>query len=321
MFSEILKIIPKLETKDLAQMERTLNSRFARVAKTFAKGIGNALKGGGIAGIALGLIDKLLNPLKETQEAMDRILKSSDDIVTNAKQFNTSSGRLFKLVQLAKSTGLDQDNLFTLITKFQTAVAEAKQDPKKVTSVRNFTDNKDTAEGFFEFIQALQRMEKSQQLLVQQEVFGEKQILKMADFLQTDFGSQTKLIGAKAGDSYSSSLEKLGGLNDLQDALTAKRELNDTVKKAGIMNEGMIRSRDRAEQILLDQENARIRSYQNLQAISDTTTKIMGLIEQGLNQLGKFINFLTPAVNKLVDAIGKLSTSRIFRGIFGGGDN
>ena len=322
MFSEILKIIPKLETKDLANMERTLNQRFARVAKKFGGGLMNVLKGGGFAGIALGLIDKLLNPLKETQEAMDKILKSSDDIVTNAKQFGTTSGKLFKLVQLGKSTGLDQDNLFQLITKFQGAVAQANANPKddSVSSVRKFANEKDIAAAFFEFIQQLQKMDKNTQVLVQQQVFGEKQILRMADFLQTDFAAQTKLLGAKEGDKYTPALEKLGGLNDLQDALAARRELDDTVKKAGIMNEGMIRSRDRAEQILLDQENARIRSYQNLQAISDTTTKIMGLVEKGLNELGKFINFLTPAINRITDAIGKLSTSRIFRGIFGGGD-
>lgn len=320
MFSEILKIIPKLETKDLSNMERTLNSRFARVAKKFGGGIANILKGGGIAGIALGFIDKLLNPLKETQEAMERILKSSDDIVTNAKQFGTTSGKLFKLVQLGKSTGLEQDNLFQLITKFQGAVAQAKANPKdqSVSSVRQFANDQDIADAFFQFIQQLQKMDKSTQILVQQQVFGEKQILKMADFLQTDFAAQTKLIGAKPGEAYTPSLEKLGGLNDLQDALAARRELNDTVKKAGIMNEGMIRSRDRAEQILLQQENARIASYQNLQAISDTTTKIFGLVEQGVSLLGGFITKITPVINRLTDTLSKLAGSRWVRGLFGG---
>jgi hypothetical protein len=47
MFSEILKIIPKLDSKDLANMERTLGIRFARVAKKFGGGIMSVLKGGG----------------------------------------------------------------------------------------------------------------------------------------------------------------------------------------------------------------------------------------------------------------------------------
>lgn len=320
MFTEILKIIPKIDDAALKKIEAALNSRFARVAKKFGGGIVNVLKGGGIAGIALSFIDKVLNPLKETQEAIERTLKASDDIVTNAKQFNGTSGELFKLVQLGKSTGLDADNLFMLITKFQTAVAEAKADPNKATSVRNFVGQENTIQAFYQFIQELQKMNKSQQLLVQSEVFGEKQILKMADFLQTDFKAQTKLIGAKDAATYTPSLEKLGGLNDLTDALTARRELQDTLRKGSIINEGMVRARDRSEQIALQQENARIASYQNLATISDTTTKIMGLVENGVSLLGGFITKITPVIQRLTDTLSKLAGSRWVRGLFGGDD-
>ena len=320
MFSEILKIIPKLETKDLSQMERTLNTRFARVAKKFGQGMVSVLKGGGVAGIVLGLIDKLLNPLKETQEAIERSLKASDDLVTNAKQFNTTAGKLAKLQAFGKSAGLDAENLSTLILKFQTAVAEAKADPNKKTSVRNFVGEKDTAEAFFQFIQALKEMDSTQKLLVQQEVFGEKQILKMSDFLESDFKDISKYFSRVSTDKLTTDINKTGKLNDLADTLTAKRELEDFGSKARSISESMIRQRDQSERLLLDQENARIRSYNNLAAISDTTTKIMGLVEQGLSQLGKLINIVTPTINRLADAMGKLSTSRIFRGIFGGED-
>jgi hypothetical protein len=320
MFSEILKIKPQLDAKDLSNMERTLSSRFSKVAKKFGGGIMSVLKGGGIAGIALGLIDKLLNPLKETTDAMERILKMSDDVVTNAKQFGTSSGQLFRLIKFAQAAGLEQDNLFQLITKFQTAVAEAKSDPTKQTSVRNFVGVEDSAAGFFEFIQSLQKMGKTQQLLVQQEVFGEKQILKMADFLQTDFGALEKRLGLKNANAYNPALEKLGNLNDLRDERTAAREARDLLVKGRTLNEGMVLAEDRAKQIELNQENARLASYQNLQAISDTTTKIMGLVEQGLAQLGKFISFVTPAINRIVDTLSKLSGSRVFKSFFGGED-
>src|SRR5687767_8200002 len=107
MFSEILKIIPQLDSGDLAKLESSLSGRFTRIAKKFGKGLGSILTGGGIAGLALGLIDKLLNPLKDVQEAIDRSLKDSDDLVTNAKQFDTTAGKLAKLVALGKSTGLE----------------------------------------------------------------------------------------------------------------------------------------------------------------------------------------------------------------------
>ena len=325
MFSEVLKIIPKLDPKDLQNMEKTLQSRFTKIAKGFGKGLGSILKGGGIAGIALGLIDKLLNPLKEVQESIERTLKTSDDLATNANQFNTTTGKLFKLVQLAKATGLDQDNLFTLITKFQTAVAQAKADPAdgSVSSVRNFTNQKDTAEGFFEFIQSLQKMDKNQQVLVQQQIFGEKQILRMADFLQSDFHKLFTQVGLDKVTSgkLTNSIEKLAGLNDLADALTARRETQDIMAKSGVINEGMIRARDKSERLALEKENKRIQSYENLASISDTVSRIEGIITEGLSQLGKFISWITPTLNRIVTSIEKFTSGPMAKGIikwFGG---
>lgn len=327
MFSEILKITPQIDPKDLAKMERTLQSRFTKIAKNFGKGITNVFKAGGIAGIALALIDKVLNPLKEVQEAIDRTLKSSDDIATNAAQFNTSTGKLFKLIQLAKATGLDQDNLFMLITKFQTAVAQAQANPAdgSVSSVRNFTNDKDTAESFFDFIQSLQKMDKNTQLLVQQQIFGEKQILKMADFLQTDFTKKFSEVGLDkiSTTKLTGSIEKLAGLNDLADVLQARRETQDIIAKSGVINESMIRSRDQSERLNLQKENARIKSYNDLAAISDSVTKIMGLVENGLGLLGNLINKLTPFVDKMTAAVDRWMKSPMVRGIkslFGGED-
>src|SRR4051812_39877327 len=136
VFKEILQIIPRLSSSDLASMDATLSRRFSNIAKKFGKGLLATLTGGGIAGIGLGLIDKLLNPLKETQDAIDRTLKQGDDIVTYAKQFGTTSGKLYRLMQIAKSTGLDEGSFFMLLEKFQATVAEAAADPKKQTSVR-----------------------------------------------------------------------------------------------------------------------------------------------------------------------------------------
>lgn len=319
MFKEILQIIPKLSPSDLNNMERSLGRRFTGIAKKFGKGLVSTLMGGGIAGIALGLVDKLLNPLKETQEAIDRVLKQGDDIVTNAKQFGTTAGKLFRLQQLAKSTGLDEGSLFMLIEKFQGAVAQAVLDPEKATSVRNYVGQKDTAEAFFQFIQALQKMDKTQQVLVQQEVFGEKQILKMADFLQTDFTAQAKLLGGPSSEKLTPAIEKVGNLNDLKDALEARRNLNDMMAKAGAINENMIRAQDRAAKLELEKENQRIKSYENLAAISEASARITNLVDQGVGMLGGLVTKVT----NLTENVKKLSESRVIKGFLkwtGGGD-
>lgn len=315
MFKEILKIIPMLENKDLNQMERNLGSRFTKIAKKFGKGLVGALAGGGIAGLAIGLIDKLLNPLKETQDAIDRVLKQGDDIVTNAKQFGTTAGKLFKLQALAKSTGLDPESLFMLVNKFQNAVAEAKADPTKQTSVRKFVGQTDTAEAFFGFIQALQKMDKSQQLLVQQEVFGEKQTLKMADFLQTNFASQLQILKARPSEQYTPGLEKLGTLNDVKDALEARRELEDVLKKSNLINPQMVMSQNARAQLELDRENTRIGSYKALASVDLGVSKITAIIEKGALDLIK----VAEKASSLNDLVMKLSVSRVFKGILGSG--
>lgn len=314
MFKQILWLVPKIDSKDLNNMERTLGTRFTKLAKRFGKGMVAALSGGGIAGLALGLVDKLLNPLKETQEAIDKTLKQGDDLVTNAKQFGTSAGKLFRLQQLGKSTGLEEGSLNLLLEKFQTAVAEAAQDPNKETSVRAFVGNTDTASAFFEFVQSLQKMEKNQQLLVQKEVFGEKQILKMAEFLQTDFGAQQKLIGGPSADQLTPSLEKLAGLSDLTDALEARRTLEDTAAKAAIINEGVVRSRDTQLRQEQERENKQIKSYDDLAAIAVSSTALLDL---GKEAILKVTSMLVKVTN-LADFAARISGSRAARGVQGG---
>lgn len=318
MFSEVLKIKPQLDSSDASKMERNLTQRFGKISKKFAKGLGAALLGGGVTGLALGLIEKLLNPLKETQETIDKMLKQGDDIVTNAKQFGTTAGKLFKLQQLAKSTGLDPDALFMAMNKFQVAVAEAKADPTKQTSVRKFVDKTDTADAFFEFIQGLQvlgKQDKGKELLVQQEVFGEKQILKMADFLQTDFSKQMGKVGLLDSEAYTPSLEKLGGLNDRKDELAAGNEAIDMVNKASVINAGMIGQQAMQQSLQNQRETERISAYKQLADINRITETALAVLEKGALDL---VKILSNSAN-LSSFASQLSVSRIFRGILGGG--
>ena len=326
MLTDILKIIPKMDSSDLKKLEDQLQSRFTKISKKFGKGLMDVLKGGGIAGLALGLIDKLLNPLKAVQESIDRTLKTSDDLATQANQFNTSSGKLFKLVQIGKSAGLDQEGLFTLITKFQTAVAQAKADPndQSVSAVRNFTNEKDTALTFFNFIQSLQKLDRNQQLLVQQQVFGEKQIGKMSEFLNLDFAKQFRATGLdrQSSETFTKAIDKMAKLSDLADILKVKNENKDIIDKSRVINESMIKQRAKSDALALEKENLQIKSYNDLAAISDTVSKIMLIVEQGVGLIGKLINMVTPFINQATDFMQKFLKSPLMRGVrglFGGG--
>ena len=326
MLTDILKIIPKMDSSDLKKLEDQLQSRFTKISKKFGKGLMDVLKGGGIAGLALGLIDKLLNPLQQVQESMDRMLKTSDDLATQANQFNTSSGKLFKLVQIGKSAGLDQEGLFTLITKFQTAVAQAKADPndQSVSAVRNFTNEKDTVANFFNFIQQLKKMDTDLQLLVQQQIFGEKQIGKMSEFLNLNFAKQLRETGLdrQSSETFTKAIDKMAKLSDLADILKVKNENKDIIDKSRLINESMIKQRAKSDALALEKENLQIKSYKDLAAISDTVSKIMLIVEQGVGLIGKLINMVTPFINQATDFIQKFLKSPLMRGVrglFGGG--
>lgn len=316
MFKVLLKVIPNLSPTDLNKMDQQLRRRFMNLAKSFGKGLTNVLKGGGIAGIAIGLIDKLLNPLKETQDAIDKMLKTGDDLVTNAKQFGTTAGRLAKLQALGQSTGLDSDNLNMLLAKFQTSLAEASADPTKQTSVRNFVGEADTAEAFYKFIQSMQAMTKEQQILVQQEVFGEKQILKMADFLQSDFSELSKSFDKFDINKLDAAANKLGNLSDLNDTLGAQRGLQDILSKGGAINQGMIQTIDKNARLEQQRESDRIKSFQTQALISEGVSKIGALLEKGMFMITEMLTNL----KGVKETIDNFKGSRLLKGIFGGGD-
>lgn len=314
MFTEILKIVPKVDQSGLNQMERSLTTRFQKIAKGFGKGLKAAVTGGGIAtllALAGSAIDKLLNPLKETQEAIDRILGKADDISTNAKQFGTTSGKLFKLQQFGVANGLDPEALSVLIGKFQAAVAEAKADPKKDTSVRKFAGMEDMAEGFFEFIQGIQKLPKAQQVLVQQEVFGEKQILKMSDFMNSDFGPLQKRLKLKDSTAYTPGIEKLADINDRSDEYTAMRNAKDMETKGRIINMGMASAKNASEQRALNQENKRIESYQDLKRVSELSEKIANSTENGYLFMLKELSGALDVFKSMLTAIETLGSTLI----------
>lgn len=348
MWTEFLKVKPVLDSVDLNRMMSQLSSRFATVAKKFGVGLKNAITTGGIFGLATAAINKLLNPLKETQDTLDRLLNGADDLVTMARQFETTSGKLFKLQQLGKSTGLDEATLQTLLTKFQVALAEARQESKETTKplserpnfaiLKDFIGEKDTAEAFFQFAQTLQKQNKDTQVLVQSQIFGEKLIGRSSEFFQTDFQKQLETIGAKDSEVYTPALEKTAGLSDLRDALTAKRTLDDAINKSRVLNEGMIVAIDKSEKALLQQEEFRLKSFETLKTAAAATDQIKFKLEEGFTYLTKFVPDILGAILRVEEAIKfyagigseiatwlrKISESRFMRGIggfFGGGSD
>lgn len=317
MFKEILKIIPQVDNKDLSKMERSLGRRFKKIAKKFGSGLKTALLGGGIAGLAVGLINKILNPLKEVQESIDRILTQGDDLKTYAKQFNTTPGELAKLQAFGESTGVSREFLFQLISRFQTRVAESKQDPNLKSSVREFVGRDDTAQAFFDFVQNLKKLDPGDQAIVQKQIFGEEAAVRTADFLQADFNALNKQFSQITADEINKAVNRTAGLSDLKDSLKAQRNLEDLISKSRLINEKVIRSEDERERINLQRESERIKAYNSISTISETSARILTLVEKAVLSLTEMITKLS----NLENFTKQIKPSRIFRGLFGGDDD
>lgn len=326
MFTDILRIKPQLDDKDLNAMDKKLSQRFSKIAKGFGKGLKLA------AGLALGasVLDKLINPLQDVKAAIDRTLGKADDIVTNAGQFNTTTRNMVKLRALADVNGLGPEQLDTLLTKFQGAVAQFRANPKdeSVSSVANFAGEKDIAVGFFNFITSLQKMNKDQQVLVQQQVFGEKQILKMAEFLQANFEESAKTLQKVDFDKVAKSAEKLAGLEQIDRNNKVIRGLNDIVDKSNVINKGTIANVNKSEVNALMRENGQIArsaaafsAEENIAKLSENVEKLGNQLLTAIPEIFSVLNGIANLLKKSIEGwamiIDLVKKSPLMRGIGG----
>jgi hypothetical protein len=223
------------------------------------------------------------------------------------------------------------ENIDLLLTKFQGAVAQAKQNPNDPnnSAVRNYIGENDTAKAFYNFILQLQKMDKNQQVLVQQQVFGEKQILKMAEFLQdTGFQESAKSLEKVNFAKAAKGAESLAELNDRMAANRTVNELRDLTNKAAVIDRSTIANVNQSEINALRRENGRIgRSAQAFTA-EERMAEIQDNVEKLTTELITQLPILMDGLNTVVDLLRKsvegwrmifdlLKNSTIVRGIKG----
>lgn len=304
MLTEILKIQARLDELEANQLENKLNSRFSRIAKGFGRG----LKIAAVASLGAAVLDKLINPLQEVKAAIERTLGKADDVVTNAKQFNTTTENLLKVRSLGNVRGLSNESVDMLLTKFQGAVAQASLNPNDPSnsSVRNYVGQKDTAAAFYHFITELQKLDKNQQVLVQQQVFGEKQVLKMAEFLQ-DTGFKESADSLKKVDfgKAAAAAESLAHLADKNEANKTVRELLDLGGKAKVIGAGTVQNLNKSEINNLNRENNRIGRSDQAFSAEERMAAIQDNLEKLSNELLTKIPILFDTMDVMVGLLRK----------------
>lgn len=319
MFKEVLEITPKMNSTDLAKMEKSLGTRFANAAKSFGHGLMNAIKGGAIA----TLIEKFLNPLKEIQDSIDKTLEKGSTLSTQAKQFGSSSGELAKLHAFGAASGIDDQQLNILVEKFQSAVTSATQNPGEHSAVRQFVGQKDMVQGFFDFIQNLKKLDETNQLQVQEEVFGAKQTLKMSEFLHADFNELNERFKDINVADLTKASEHIAKLANEDQANKAYNRLQDIIDKSDSLgrSKNVIGLRDTVDQTQLARENDRIERFDQVQSASLKIDKIQEDLEKLVNTIVTklpfildSLTFITTDLTKGVNAIGGMSAA-ISRGV------
>lgn len=324
MWREVLRIFPRLDPATTRQMEQTLTRRFMNVSKKFGRGLLQVVKGS-ILGISVTLLAKLLNPLQEVEDRIKALLGQGDDARELADRFNSTPGTVRRIQAVGQSLGVTPERLNDLMTKYAEAVETAREelaDPNKEKSestkvIREFTNEKDMAEGFFKFLQSLNAQGKAQGIDARQKteraIFGQTQFGAARRLIEADFEGEFKRAGIPGAEKLDKALTKLAQLQDLQNQRAAGREANELIGASSLTNKKMIEDMARAEELRIERENKNLAAFDDLKKASNGIQEIMN----GINEL---VKLMTKGLGLLGELLKKLSESRLFRGIFGGGN-
>jgi hypothetical protein len=161
VFTEILKVVPRIDAAAAAVMENRLTKRFAKVSKAFGKGLNMMMKGN-ILFLSAGLIASLLNPLEKIHDKIKDLLGQGADIEEFSAKLGINPKDLVKLETVGQSLGVSPDRLREMLTKYAEAVEKAREQLGDPTSERSLSTmaiadliDKDLALGFQEALKRI----------------------------------------------------------------------------------------------------------------------------------------------------------------------
>lgn len=315
MISEIVKLVPEADRAALNKMFSTLSSRFSQIAKMFGKGLKVAMTAAPFLAIGGAILSKLLNPLQESEEIIDRILQKTGDTEDTAEDLGTTAGNLLRLGFLGEAKGVDADTMKQLLTKFQGALVEerlAAQDPtKQAGTLREFIGEQDSSKAFFNFLQALNNrdlVDRDTAIAAQSEIFGEKLRGRTAQFFNAKPEElQMILDRLPSAGTLQSAFDKAAPVADQNDLLKASRNADDLVTKMNLMDPGKVLGLDASDRQKMRAQNEGLARFDSLKtssiAIQELTHKIdqyaTKLINEGAPLFLKAVQNLEIAITAL----------------------
>lgn len=340
MFTEILKIKPKLDTASAKQAENSLSKRFGRVSKKFGAGLKGAIKGN-LLFMSLGFIAGMLNPLKDVEERFRALMGEGNDLRESAEIAGTTPAKMQVLRDTAFVTGnITPDKLDGMLKSFMNAVDKARieqseiiksGDPTRKLSeessfVKDWLNSTDMAEAFSEFLQSLKPLGKStiegKEVIngtelalrnkVETSVLGEQQRGGAKRFIETDFAEAYKSVSANDPNAVNRATDNITKQSTIDRLLEVNRKRDDFVAMAGQLNTSRVVDMQTRQQVDDKKIQDQARAYETLSSMASglneiiSTMKIfMELISNGLGQIGSLLKALNLSrnVRGVVDSI------------------
>jgi len=305
VLEETIKLKPELDKGGLEKMFRDLNKRFSNVAKTFGRGMSMALRAAPFLAIASTIAAKLSSPLEKAEMIIDKILGKSGDLTDAADEFETTPGKLARLEAVGGMKGVDESTMRMLLSKFQTDLAQERETMRlnpdaKPGLLRNFVDERDTAEAFFQFIQSLQKLSPEERTLAQTTVFGERVRGRASPFFnEKDFEGLLARLPSEI--EFNKATEYADNLADRLDIIKVVNEANNYIKKSPMIKDNMITDIGRGQQQVMDQETQTLLRYSNNQAMY---LELMGIANRIDKAFTRLLDETGPTLIKAIQKVG-----------------
>jgi hypothetical protein len=285
--TEIVKIKPVLEHSAVQAMEKTLNQRFKNVAGKFGRGLSGAFRTGFkflIGGAALGYLMKILNPIRETNDAINETLNNADSIDTQSKQFGTTSGKLARTMAVTGAVGLTQDETIQAILRMQEKIGLARTGEDK--TLEKFVDIKDSVVAFKEVIKSLREMtDKEKMLVMAGDIFGGRAAIsgKFSELFQTDIEAMEKRMRLPGEGEITSSMTRLASIEEFKRVGEGKQALTDLLNKSREITKETIRKQLEAKRLDDERTTSQIKGYKAMADMDNNIKEIMNVVrEKGL---------------------------------------
>ena len=326
MFTEILKIKPKLDNASAKQAENSLSKRFGRVSKKFGAGLKGAIKGN-LLFMSLGMIAGMLNPLKDVEERFKALMGQGNDLQESADMAGTTPAKMQVLRDTAFIRGnITPDKLDGMIASFTNAVEKARDEQTLINKsgdknaklseessyVKDWLDSTDMAEAFSEFTQSLKSLTDTSGMdnlsdgtglalrnKVETSVLGEKQKGSAKKFIETDFSEFYKAVAPKDTEVINRATKNITEQSMLDRVLETQRRNNDYIDMSGQLNNSRVT--DMSSRATLEDKKIQdqARAYETLskmasglEEITSIVRSVMELMAKGFGEIGQLLKML-----------------------------